>query len=107
MASSPTGRITESYDGDEESTPRPQTTPERLVRVETRVDRHASDLRSVVNGLQEVISELRDVVAAVNSLTERKKFHDKLILAAATLLVAGLLAFLLRLSWWVQSAKLP
>jgi len=103
MASLPPPRPGPPYGGEEERTPRPATIEGRLVRVETKQEwqeRELAELRGVAH-------ELRELTQAVRPLTERKKFHDKLILAAATLVVTGLLGFLLRLSWWVQSAKLP
>ncbi len=91
-----------SYGGPEEGTPRPEAVAERLVRVEMTQERHRED----IEGLKEVAKELRDLAEAVKPLTERKKFSDKLILAAAVLLVTGLLGMLMRISWLVQSAKL-
>jgi hypothetical protein len=103
MALPPVRRSLLPYGGAEESTPRPETVAERLMRVEMVQQRHRED----IDALKEVATELKELAEAVRPLTERKKFSDKLILAAAVLLVTGLLGMLMRISWLVQSAKLP
>ncbi len=100
------------YDGDEEEHTQPHhraamSMPERLVRVETKVDRHATDMKKILHDLQDVSTGLQGASSDLKSLIERRRFHDKLILGAATLIVTGLLVALLRISWLVQSAKFP
>ena len=104
---SPPRRPSSLYGGMEERTPLPQTVAERLTRVETKVERHDRELHGAAEELHAVAHELRAVAESNRTLMERKKFHDKLILAAATLLVTGLIAVLARISWWVQSARMP
>ncbi len=109
MAATPPPRrpLLPNYGGSEEWTPRPESLSERVVRLEGYRERDRHELNGVAYELKIIGDELREVAHAVRALTERKKFHDKLVLAAATLLVTGLLGFLLRLSWWVQAARLP
>jgi len=107
MASALPPRPPRPYDGQEESTPTHISIPERLARVETRLERQEREVGGVAAELREVANELREVAHAVRSLTERRKFFDKVVLAAASLVATGLLLALLRLSYWVQTAKLP
>ena len=91
----------------DEHTPIPRLLPERVARLEWHHEQQKKEQAAMRSDLSEVAKELRGVAESVRSLVERRRFFDKVVLACVTAAAIGLLGFLMRLSWWVQSAKLP
>jgi hypothetical protein len=92
---------------DEERTPLPTTLSERVTRLEFHSDHQKMEGKAIKGELSEVARELRAVAESVRALVAYRTFWAKVLVGALSGLVLVGFAFLMRLAYWVQSARMP